>query len=90
MQSRARMTDEQARVLALRSTGAKGASISGGGLEVEGGCLLYSFDVRLPWHPGFKEVLLDAGTGKVLKIQDESEADELAELAAERDTKSSQ
>ena len=36
-----------------------------GGLGVEDGCLVYAYDIMLPGRPA-EEVIVDAGTGKVL------------------------
>ena len=52
-------------------------------LEVEHGCLLYSFDIRLPHGDGAEEVQIDAGNGKVLAHQHESAKAEAAEKAKE-------
>jgi len=48
-------------------------------LEVEDGCLVYSFDLRVAGEKGVREVLVDAGDGKVLKTEHEDEAAEAKE-----------
>jgi len=53
-------------------------------LELERGCLVYSFDVHAAGHKGVTEIVVDAGTGKVLSRMDESKAQEAAEKAAEK------
>lgn len=48
-------------------------------LEIEDGCLVWSFDLRIGTIPGVQEVLIDAGNGRMLSSQHESpekEADE--------------
>ena len=52
-------------------------------LEVEHGCLVYSFDIRVSGREGVEEVLIDAGTGKVLSHTHESAKREAAERAEE-------
>jgi|ERR1017187_5904644 hypothetical protein len=49
-------------------------------LEVERGCLVWSFDLSVPGIPGIQEVQVDAGDGKVLS----SEREDLKQEAAER------
>lgn len=48
-------------------------------LEVEDGCLLYSFDLRLRSKEGIDEVQVDAVSGKVISQKHETAADEAAE-----------
>jgi diphthamide synthase (EF-2-diphthine--ammonia ligase) len=48
-------------------------------LEVENGCLLYSFDLRLRSKEGIDEVQVDAVSGKVISQKHETVADEVAE-----------
>ena len=54
-----------------------------GELELEHGCLVYSFDLRVAGREGVEEVLIDAGTGKVLSHRHESAKHEAAEKAYE-------
>jgi uncharacterized membrane protein YkoI len=56
----------------------QGAAITKGGLEVENGCLVYSYDVKVPGKSGFEEVIVDAGSGKVLKTEHENSTGETA------------
>jgi hypothetical protein len=44
--------DKAARATALAEIKAAGAKISSGGLEVEDGCLLYTYDVKVPGRSG--------------------------------------
>ncbi len=54
-----------------------------GELEAEGGCVVYSFDLRVPGAHDITEVIVDAGTGKVLSRAHESAAQESAEKVKE-------
>jgi iron-sulfur cluster repair protein YtfE (RIC family) len=54
-------------------------TVEEGELEVEHGCLVYSFDIRVSGKEGAEEVLIDAGTGKVLSHTHESAEEETAE-----------
>jgi hypothetical protein len=56
-----------------------------GELELERGCLVYSFDIRVSGRDGVEEVLIDAGTGKVLSYTHESAKREAAERAKEKE-----
>ena len=65
---------------ALASIGAPaGAKVAEGELEVEHGCLVYSFDIRMPGQSGIEEVMVDPGTGKVISHTHESARQEAAE-----------
>jgi hypothetical protein len=48
-------------------------------LEVERGCLVWSFDLSVPGIPGIREVQVDAGDGKVLSSEREVARQEAAE-----------
>ena len=52
-------------------------------LEVEDGCLLYSFDLQLHSAEGVEEVFIDAISGKVLSQKHETPAAEAAEKVAD-------
>ncbi len=52
-------------------------------LEVEDGCLLYSFDIRLKSVQGVEEVQIDAISGKVISRKHETPEAEAAEAAAD-------
>jgi uncharacterized membrane protein YkoI len=80
----AKMSEGDARKTALRTINAAGATISRGGLEVEDSCLVYTYDIKVPGRGGVEEVIIDAGTGKVLAVEHESAAREAAEKAADR------
>lgn len=75
----AKVRPEVAMRIALDKVGISGSIIHAGSLEVEDGCLIYSYDVKLPKKGGFEEVIIDAGTGEVLGVEHESDAKEAAE-----------
>ena len=54
-------------------------------LEVDQGCLVYSFDIRVPSKPGLEKIKVDAGTGKILLHQHETRK----QFAAEQKNRSS-
>ncbi len=73
----AEVTSDSARAIALRA--APGGTITEGGLEREGGRLIWSFDITVPGKTGNDEVNIDAATGKVLAHTHESPASEAKE-----------
>ena len=79
-----KVPEAAARKTALAEVKSVGASVSGGGLEVEDGCLLYTYDIKIPGRSGVQEIVIDAGSGKVLKVEHESAAKEAAEKALDR------
>ena len=66
----AKVKEPEAKQAALATAG-PGASIVKGGIETEHGCLIYSYHVKDPARTGQTEVLVDAGTGQVLKQETE-------------------
>jgi hypothetical protein len=80
----ARVSEADARNTAMERVNTQGARISSGGLEIEDGCLLYTYDIKVPGRGGAQEVIIDAGTGKVLAVEHESAAKEAAEKAADK------
>src|SRR5882672_8598432 len=58
--------------------------VTEGELEVEQGCLVYSFDIRISGRDGVEEVFIDAGTGAILSHVHESSQGEAAEQAKEK------
>ena len=84
MTAMAKVSDADARKAALDKIGASGATITKGGIEVEDGCLIYSFDVKTPGKSGIEEVIVDAGTGAVLKVDHEGEVGEAAGKAKQK------
>ena len=81
LQKLAKVTKEDAQKTALAAVKAKDADkkITEGGLEVENGYLIYSFDVKVKGKKGIQEIIVDAGSGKVLRQAHESDAAEAKE-----------
>ena len=52
-------------------------------LEAEHGCLIWSFDLRVPSKSGVQEIQIDAGNGKVLSVKHESVRQEATEMRNE-------
>jgi hypothetical protein len=71
LMKQAKVGEADAKKAALDTAGA-GASIVKGGVEVESGCLVYSYHVKGSGQKGQTEVFVDAGDGKILKKEDES------------------
>ena len=80
----AKINDADARKAAMDAVNASGAMITKGGLEVEDGCLQYSYDVKTPGKKGIDEVIVDAGTGAILKVDHESVVGEVAGKAKQK------
>ena len=83
----AKVSEKDAKKTALDAVKTSGATIVKGGLEVEDGCLVYSYDIRLPGKSGVEEVIVDAGNGKVLSTEHETPTKEAAEKAADKTKK---
>jgi hypothetical protein len=75
----AKVTMADARKAALASLKKPSARVVTEDLEIEDGCLVYSFDVKIPGRSGVEEVFVDAGTGKVLLRKHETPKQEAAE-----------
>ncbi len=84
LQATAKTTMEAAKKVALSRYGTTKLEVSEGELEAENGCLVYSFDIRVTGKPGVDEVLVDAGTGKVLERTHETPKQESDEAAADK------
>jgi hypothetical protein len=80
----AKVKEPAARKAALDSVKTPGAAVAKGELEVEDGCLIYTYDITVPGKKGAQEVLVDAGNGKILKSKHESAAKEAVEKAADK------
>ena len=81
----AKVTHAEAQRTALASIDAPPTAIvKEGELEIEQGCLAYSFDIRVPGRSGIDEVMVDAGTGKTLSHTHETPRQEAAERAASK------
>ena len=70
LRSMARVSESKAERIALERV-AHGAKISSAELESEQGCLIWSFDLKVPGRKGIQEVNIDAGNGKILGMHRE-------------------
>ena len=68
---------------ALKAVNNGSTSALSGELEAESGCLVYSFDIKIPGKKSIVEVIVDAGTGKVLSKKLEGPKAQAAEKAAD-------
>lgn len=76
--------EADARQIALTAVKAdKDAVVKSSELEAEGGCLVWSYDIKLAGKRGVEEVMVDAGNGQVLSQSHESPAKEQAEQKAD-------
>ena len=82
----AKISKAEAQKRALARVKSPSAQIVGAELEIEQRCLVYSFDIRLPGKPGVEEVMVDAGTGKIVSHKHETAAQEAAERAKDKAT----
>jgi len=69
---------------ALARIKAPAPQVAHGALEIEHGCLVYSFDIRLAGKRGMEEILVDAGTGTIVSHTHESPQQEAAERAKDK------
>lgn len=72
---------QQARSNALAHLKTKSLRIVSEELEIEQGCLVYSFDIEITGKSGIEEIFVDAGDGKVLLQKHETAKQEAAEKA---------
>jgi hypothetical protein len=80
----ARISKAEAQKKALARLKSPSAEFVSAELEVEEGCLVYSFDIRLPGKSGVEEIMVDAGTGKIVSHKHETPAQEAAERAKDQ------
>jgi uncharacterized membrane protein YkoI len=81
----AKVSMKEARATAVKLVGQEMIQkATGGELEVEEGCLVYSFDLRLRSGDGVEEVMVDAVSGAIISRKHESPAEEAAEKAADQ------
>lgn len=76
----AKISQDDAGRFALANVRARSKQVARGALEVEKGCLVYSFDVQVAGKKELEEILVDAGTGKIITHKHEA----AKQLAAER------
>jgi uncharacterized membrane protein YkoI len=82
LQKEAKISMKQARSIALKKVSGK---IKSSELEREDGKLLYTFDIKT--GKGITEVHVDAITGEILKVEQETAAKEAAEKKLEANKK---
>ena len=80
----AKISQVEAQKIALARVKSPSAQIVSAELEIEHGCLVYSFDIRLSGKSGVEEILVDAGTGKVVSQKHETAAQEAAEQTKDK------
>lgn len=85
LKAKAKLTEAQARKIAMARV-PKG-TIKEGELEMENGKLQWSFDMTTPDSKKVTEVNIDAITGKIIAVAQESAEDEAKEAEAEKKEK---
>ncbi len=78
-----KVTRAQAQRSALAAYGKHAPKVEQAELEVESGCLLYSFDLKVSGKSGIDEIQVDAGTGRIVSHTHETPAQHAAEAAAD-------
>ena len=82
----ATISKAEAQKTALARVKATSTEIVSAELEIEQGCLVYSFDIRLSGRSGIEEIMVDAGTRKIVSQKHETVAQEAAEQAKDKAT----
>ena len=80
----ATISKAEAQKTALARVKAPSAEIVSAELEIEQGCLVYSFDIRVSGKSGIEEIMVDAGTRKIVSDKHETVAQEAAEQAKDK------
>ena len=80
-EAKAKISRAQAEKTALAKV--PGGIIKEGGLEEEDGKLIWSFDIATPNSPDITEVQVNAKTGKIESVANETPADQAREKAAD-------
>src|SRR6516162_9602919 len=80
----AKVSQADAQHAALARLTAPSKQVAHSELEIEQGCLVYAFDIRIAGKRGVEEILVDAGTGKILSHKHESLKQETAEQAKDK------
>jgi len=81
LRAEAKVGESQATAIALAKV-PRGV-VKSAELEKEHGHLVWSFDIAAPSSRGVTEVLVDAGTGKIISVKKESPAEEAKEAKAD-------
>jgi hypothetical protein len=84
LQALAKVTKPMAERVALGVVRVASAVVESSELEAENGCLIYTFDIKVPRKKSVVEVAIDAGTGQVLSRKIEGPKAQAAEAAADR------
>ena len=79
----AKVTKAAAETTALKAVNVAVATVESSELESEGGCLIYTFDIKVPGKTSVVEIAIDAGTGKLLSKKSEGPKAQAAEAAAD-------
>ena len=82
----AKISKAEAEKKALARIKARSTQILSAELEIEQGCLVYSFDIRISGKSGVEEIMIDAGTGKIVSHKHETAKQEAAEQAKDKET----
>jgi hypothetical protein len=82
LESKAKISKSEAQTVALAQ--APGGAVQEAELEKEHGKLVWSFDISKPGTSDITEVQVDAITGAVVSVQNESAESEAAEKAHEK------
>ena len=85
--AQAKISADAARTTALARI--KSGTIKEEEIEMEGGKLVFAFDIKVARKSGVEEVLVDALTGEIVSVAHESSASESAEAAKELKEKKS-
>ena len=80
----AKISQADALKVALGSLKSDAKHVADGELEIERGCLIYSFDIQTPGKTAIDEIWVDAGTGKILAHKHETPKQEAAEVAKDK------
>lgn len=85
MKTTAKISMADAQAAALKEVGkADVKKLMDSELEVEDGCLIYSFDIRLKSVKGLEEVMVDAVSGQIVSRKHETPEQEAAEIAEDK------
>ncbi|MDQ6911833.1 MAG: PepSY domain-containing protein [Verrucomicrobiota bacterium] len=85
LQAQAKITQADAQKTALAKV--PNGKIKSAELENEGGKLVWSFDIAKPNSKDIAEVLVDAKTGKIAKMENETPKQQANEAAADKAAK---
>jgi hypothetical protein len=82
LEAQAKISKHQAETIALAK--APGGTVKESELEKEKGKLVWSFDIATPGTKDITEVLVDAMTGDIVSIENETPADQAKENAQDK------